>query len=147
MNDTLMQRLTHFFAKEEHDTLRGRPALDEEIKAAEEKLNVKFHDDYKNFIKRFGGAHAGMNVHAFSNGSSLGKETVVGLTLGARESYAGDERAVELNKSYVISLTGAGDPIIINPVGEVVALYHDSDEREVLAASLEELLQDIFVEW
>jgi hypothetical protein len=147
MNDTLMQRLAHFLAKEEHDTLRGRPALDGEIKAAEEKLNVKFHDDYKDFIKRFGGAYAGLDIHAFSNGSSLGKETVVELTLEFRESYAGDARAVELNKSYVIAITCTGDPIIINPVGEVVALYHDSDEREVLAASLEELLQDIFVEW
>jgi cell wall assembly regulator SMI1 len=142
-----MQRLTHFFAKDEHVTLRGRPALDEEIKAAEEKLNVRFHADYKDFIKRFGGAHAGVSIHAFSNGSSLGKETVVELTLGARESYAGDERAVELHKSYAISINGTGDPIIINPVGEVVVLYHDSDEREVLAASLEELLQESFVEW
>jgi hypothetical protein len=31
VNDTLVQRLMHFFAKEEHDTLRGKPALDEEI--------------------------------------------------------------------------------------------------------------------
>jgi hypothetical protein len=147
MNNELMHRLEHFLAKEEHDTLRGKPALDEEIDAAEEKLNVKLHSDYKDFIKRFGGAHAGMNIHAFSNGSSLGKETVIELTLDARESYAGDERATELNKSYVISISGTGDPIIINPVGEVVVLYHDSDEREVLAASFEELLQKSFVEW
>lgn len=147
MNDALMQRLTHFLAKEENDNLLGKPALDEEIKAAEEKLNVKFHRDYKDFIKCFGGAYAGLDIHAFSNGSCLGKETVVELTLEFRQSYAGDERAVELNKSYVISITGTGDPIIINPAGEVVALYHDSDEREVLAASLEALLQENFVEW
>jgi hypothetical protein len=147
MNDTLTQRLTRFFAKEAHDTLRGKPALDEEIKAAEDKLNVKFHTDYKDFIKRFGGAYAGMNIHAFSNGSSLGKETVVELTLDARKSYAGDERAGELNKSYVISMTGTGDPVIINPAGEVLVLYHDCDEREVLAASFEVLLQERFVEW
>ena len=67
--------------------------------------------------------------------------------ISARESYAGDERAVELNKSYVISLTGTGDPVIINPAGEIVVLYHDSDEREVLAASFEALLQKGFVEW
>lgn len=145
MDDALMQRLAHFLAK--HDTLRGNPALDEDIKVAEEKLNVKFHGDYKAFIKRFGGAYAGMPIHAFSNGSSLGKETVVELTLDSRASYAGDERAVELNSSYVISITGTGDPIFINPVGEVVVLYHDSDELEVLAASLEELLQGSFVEW
>ena len=147
MNDTLMQRLTHFLGKEEHDTLRGKPALDEEIKAAEDRLNVKFHAGYKDFIKRFWGAYAGMNIHAFSNGSSLGKETVVELTLDARESYAGDGRAAELNKSYVISLTGTGDPVIINPVGEIVVFYHDSDGREVLAASFEDLLQEGFVEW
>jgi hypothetical protein len=145
MNDALMQRLTHFLTK--HETLRGKPARDEEIKAAEEKLNVTLHADYKDFIKRFGGAYAGMNIHAFSNGSSLGKETLVELTLGARESYAGDQRAVELNKSYVISLTATGDSVIINPTGEVVVLYHDSDEREVLAASFEALLQKGFVEW
>ncbi|KQV97206.1 SMI1/KNR4 family protein [Rhizobacter sp. Root1221] len=145
MNDTLMRRLAHFLAK--HETLRGKPALEEEINAAEEKLNVKFHGNYKAFIKRFGGAYAGMPIHAFSNGTSIGKETVVELTLDFRASYAGDERAVELNSSYVISMTGAGDPIFINPAGEVVVAYHDSDEREVLAPSLEELLQESFVEW
>lgn len=145
MNDALIQRLALFLEK--HDTLRGKPARDEEIKAAEEKLNVTFHTGYKDFIKRFGGAYAGMSIHAFSNGSSLGKETLVELTLSARESYAGDERATELSKSYVISLTATGDPVIINPAGEVVVLYHDSDEREVLAASFEALLQQGFVEW
>ena len=147
MNDALIHRLEHFLAKEENSTLRGEPALDDEIRAAEEKLDVKFHGDYQDFIKRFGGAYAGMAIHAFINGSSIGKETVVELTLAAREGYAGDERAAELGKSYVISMTAAGDPVIINSAGEVVVLYHDSDEREVLAASFEKLLQDVFVEW
>src|SRR3954462_6602722 len=117
MNDALIHRLEHFLAKEETSPLRGEPALDDEIRAAEEKLDVKFHGDYQDFIKRFGGAYAGMAIHAFINGSSIGKETVVELTLAARESYAGDQRAAELNKSYVISMTGAGDPVIINPAG------------------------------
>lgn len=146
MNDALMHRLENFLTKEENSTLRGEPALEDEIRAAEEKLDVKFHGDYQDFIQRFGGAYAGLAIHAFTNGSSIGKETVVELTLAARESYAGDERATELNKSYVISMTGAGDPVIINPAGEVVVLYHDSDEREVLADSFEKLLQDAFVE-
>ncbi|MBH1963680.1 MAG: hypothetical protein I8H77_05065 [Comamonadaceae bacterium] len=40
--------------------------------------------------------------------------------------------------------TGSGAPIFINPVGEIVALNHDSD-RQVLAASFEELAQDFFL--
>ncbi|MGJ7488015.1 SMI1/KNR4 family protein [Variovorax sp. LT2P21] len=145
MDDTLMHRMQRFLAK--HETLRGKPALEEEIRDAERRLGLKLHNDYKDFISRFGGAYAGIAIHAFSNGSSIGKETVVELTLDAREGFAGDERAVELNGSYVFAMTATGDPIILNFSGEVVVLYHDSDGREVLAASFEKLLQEIFAEW
>lgn len=65
--------------KEQH-SLVGTPASQEEIVAAQQQPHVQFHADYVTFIEIFGGAYAGIAVHAFSNGSSIGNETVVDLT-------------------------------------------------------------------
>ncbi|GAF06080.1 hypothetical protein JCM16418_22 [Paenibacillus pini JCM 16418] len=95
----------------------------------------------------FGGAYAGLAVHAFSNGSSLGNETVVDLTLGFREQFKDLPFAEVLRTSYVISMNGSGDPIIINQAGKVIIYYHDSGETELLADSFEVLVEDNFYEW
>ncbi len=42
---------------------------EEEIKYAQQRLGVQFNKDYVQFMKMFGGAYAGLAVHAFSNGS------------------------------------------------------------------------------
>lgn len=80
-----MERLKTFLHREDNSTLVVFPASEEEIAKAQQQLNVNFHEDYVHFIRTFGGAYAGLAVHAFSNGSSLGNETVVDLTLGFRE--------------------------------------------------------------
>ncbi|GAA3407688.1 SMI1/KNR4 family protein [Paenibacillus hodogayensis] len=148
MNEELMERLKAFLFREDNSTLVGSPASQEEIIQAQERLNVRFHADYVHFIQTFGGAYAGVEVKGFSNGSSLGKETVVSLTLGFREQVEEGEPAEEiLRSSYVISIDGAGDPIMINPEGQVLMYYHDTGELETLADSFEALIEDCFSEW
>ncbi|WP_231744991.1 hypothetical protein [Lysinibacillus sp. F5] len=61
--------------KDQH-SLVGTPASQED----QQQPHVQFHADYVTFIEIFGGAYAGIAVHAFSNGSSIGNETVVDLT-------------------------------------------------------------------
>ena len=73
MEQKLIKRLQMFFDK--HPSLRGNPANVEQIADAELKLNVKIDEEYKEFIKLFGGAYAGLAIHAFENGESIGKET------------------------------------------------------------------------
>ncbi|RKN86246.1 SMI1/KNR4 family protein [Paenibacillus ginsengarvi] len=147
MNEALLERLKAFLHREDHKTLVGTPASQEEIVTAQQRLNVIFHEDYLRFIRTFGGAYAGLAIHAFSNGSSLGKETVVELTLEFREQFNEPPFEEVLRTGYVISMDGSGDPIIINPAGQVVICYHDTGEIKPLADSFEELIEDHFYEW
>lgn len=141
MNEELLQKIKEIANPDDDINLFGTPATDEEIQYAENELGIKFHDDYKCFIKNFGGAYAGIAIHAFRNSNMLGKETVIDLTKWARESFADDPRSSLINKSYVISDDGSGNPIMICEDGKVIIAYHDCDEYEDLAGSLSELLK------
>jgi len=142
----LIKKLDIFLSK--HDSLLGEPATKEQITEAEIKLGIKFPEDYVDFITKFGGSFGGIDIHAFKNGSLIGKETVVELTEWLRENYsAGDPREEEVMQSIAISDDGSGNPIIINQKGEVVIFYHDCDEREVLAPNLNQFIEDNFMEW
>jgi hypothetical protein len=146
MKDALMERLKTFLHRESNSTLVGIPASQEEIAEAQRQLNIQFHEDYVHFIGTFGGAFAGIAVHAFANGSS-GKETVVDLTLEFREQLKGLPYAEVVRTGYVISIDGSGDPIIIDREGKACICYHDTGEIKVLADSFEMLIEDNFYEW
>ncbi|NDV94593.1 SMI1/KNR4 family protein [Dysgonomonas sp. 521] len=141
MKKEIIKKLKDFFSSEDNQILAGKPATDEQIRNAEELLGVKFSEDYIEFIKLFGGAYAGLDIHAFENGKALGKETVIELTGNMRISHP------EVKDTYVISDDGAGNPIMINSKGEVEIFYHDSGEVETLAASLSEFIEENFEPW
>ncbi|MGI2297908.1 SMI1/KNR4 family protein [Paenibacillus sp. GXUN7292] len=147
MNDALMERLKAFLHREGNSSLVGSPASQEEIVNAQQQLNVSFHEDYVQFIRTFGGSYAGLAVHAFHNGSSLGNETIVDLTLGFREDCKELPVAEVLRTGYVISIDGSGDPIIIDQAGKVLIYHHDTGEIKGLADSFEALIEDCFYEW
>ena len=145
MNEQLMKRIENFLKK--HPELRGAPATSQEITKAEEELQILFDSSYKAFITRFGGSYTGMPIHAFSNASSLGNETVINLTLWCRQSFEGGEFSSEINKCLVFSDDGSGNPIAINDKGEVVIYYHDSGYKDVLSESFESFVGENFSEW
>lgn len=147
MKEALLERIQAFLGRKENSTLIGSPASPEEIAHAQELLTIRFHADYLHFIQAFGGAYAGLAVHAFSNGSSIGNETVVELTLEFREQCKDSPLAEILQTSYVISLDGSGDPIFINQAGEACICYHDTGEIKRLADSFEALIEEHFDEW
>ncbi|GGD60234.1 SMI1/KNR4 family protein [Paenibacillus nasutitermitis] len=147
MNEAIMERLKIFLLREDNRTLVGSPASQEEIADAQQRLGVRFHEDYVQFILTFGGAYAGLAVHAFTNGTSLGNETVVDLTLEFREQFKEVPGAEIIQTSYVISMDGSGDPIMINQAGEVYISYHDNGEIHRLADSFEALIEECFYEW
>ncbi|WP_231506409.1 SMI1/KNR4 family protein [Paenibacillus sp. UNC451MF] len=147
LKDELMERLYHFFGKEDNTSLVAVPANDEQIADAELRLHVTFHADYIQFIKAFGGGYAGLPVHAFSNGNVFGNETVVELTMEFRQQFMGSAAGKQLQDGYVISMNGCGDPIMLNSKEEVLICYHDSGEMDVVARSFAELIESNFYEW
>lgn len=145
MKQTLVDRLSSFFEK--NPTLKGKPATEEQITGAEKALGVKMDEDYKTFIRHFGGAYAGIAVHAFANGSSVGNETVEELTDRGRKLFNEADLFPEINDSIVIADDGSGNPIAIEPNGEVVLFDYDTEEKQILSASFEQFIEDNFSEW
>ena len=139
LKTSLIKRLEKFLKENE---MLGNPATSEQIAKAEKELNIKLPEEYVDFITRFGATYAGVDIYAFEE-----PENIVRLTLQAREAYKNDGRQEEAMRSVVISDDGAGNPILINGVGEVVVFYHDCDERELLASSLNQLIENNFEEW
>jgi hypothetical protein len=147
MNEDLIARLQQFLFREDNESLVGKPATDEEIAAAELELGVPLDKEYIQFIKRFGGAYAGLSIHAFTNGSSIGRETVTELTKSFRADFMGTPARDMLNRACVISIDGSGDPIFLDSKGRVFICYHDTGESKILANSLTELIEQNFYEW
>ncbi|EPY08598.1 SMI1 / KNR4 family protein [Paenibacillus alvei TS-15] len=156
MNKELLNKIENFLNREENCSLVGKPASIQEIKNAEKMLNVKFNDQYVQFIKLFGGAYGGLTISAFNNGDLIGKSTVVDLTLKFRMifkeeiydfngiEFEGESVEFLLKNSYVISDDGSGNPILMNERGEIFIFLHDSGEVELLYYSLEELLIETY---
>lgn len=141
MNAELTEKLQQLF--NEHSGLLGKPASDEQIHSAQQTLGITFHPDYVEFIKRFGGSFAGIDIHAFENGSLIGKQSVTELTVDFRHGHDTCELP-ELQGAFVISGDGSGNPILMNSQGQLYLYLHDEGEVELLAPSLEALLTSSF---
>ncbi len=133
-----MNLLIKYF--QDYPELKGIPASSEEIKHAENILGIKFHDDYIEFIKKFGGASVGLDIHAFNNSTLIGKETVIELTQGFQKLLELHEQP--MNKLYAISDDGSGNPILMDQQGHIFIYYHDSSEMEMLYESLDSLFKE-----
>ena len=142
MKQEIINKLNIFF--QENPTMLGKAATNEQIISAEKELNIIMDKDYK---QNFGGVYAGLVIHAFINGTSIGNETIIDLTNNARKLFNEANLFPEINKSLVISDDGSGNPIAIMPNGEMVLFDYDTEEKQVLSNSFEEFIEENFVEW
>lgn len=126
-----------------HNNLMGSPATDHQIESAELALSTRFHPQYIEFIKLFGGSYAGISIHAFNNGPLIGKATVTELTTRFRENY-NTQHLPQLDGAYVIADDGSGNPVLMNPAGQIFLYLHEEDELEPLYSSLDDLLKQTF---
>ena len=124
----------------------GTSVEQEIIENAEKQLNVKFDNDYKEFIGCFGGSYIGFPLYAFNNCKMLSDETIVDLTLNFRDAYLLENKFPIIQESYVISVDGNGDPLVITPDGKVVIYYHDNNEQKVLADSFYVFLKSMMID-
>lgn len=125
----------------ENDLFAGKSVDEETIKNAEKELNVNFDKDYVQFLSLFGGSYTGFSIYGFNNCEMLSEETVIDLTKDFRSNYLIDNRSELIQSSYVISVSGNGDPVFISPDNKVWIYYHDDDEIEELNKSFEELIE------
>ena len=138
MDQKLVERIKFFLA--ENELFAGQGTTAAQLAEAEACLGVRFEADYREFVALFGGSYVGVPIYGFNNCEMLSAETVVDLTSSFRRDYQVAGRWPALAHSFVISRTGSGDPVILDPQGRVKVCYHDNDEEQVIAESFQELL-------
>ncbi len=116
--------------------LVGSGVQDEEIAQASMALGVQFSEGYRTFLRKYGaGIVRSLPVYGLSSAVALGDLTVVTASQRFREDgWPGVERW------YVVSMDGAGNPIGVDPEGAVWISNHDGGGIVALAPSFEEFV-------
>jgi hypothetical protein len=137
MKQVIVDRLDELFADEPF--MKAGVADDAKVDAAQEALGVVFSDQYRQFLKRYGGALVGpLPVYGVARSEPMDENlwSVVGVTQHFREqSWPGVEHW------YVISMDHAGNPIGIDESGKVLIYDHDAGEMIELAEDFERYLE------
>ena len=112
----------------------GTVSLDELLKA-EKVLGVKFADDYKELVQKYGGAVVGpFPIYGLRHAGPMDDHlwSIVDVTMQYR-----NEGWPETQESYIVSSDHAGNPIAITKNGRVVSYDHDVGELVDIADSFE----------
>ena len=137
MKVEIVQRLEEYFAK--NSILRGNPASEAAISAAERQLGCKFAPEYAEFLRLFG---CGV----------VGPDPVFGIGADAVDAMGSEDDVVTQTKQfraqhwpgltdwYVISVDGRGNPIGVGPDGRVRLSDHDVGDVTVIAENFESFL-------
>jgi hypothetical protein len=111
---------------------------DEEIKKAERILELEFHPDYKKYLKRYGGGSPfALDIYGLHpTGIMTSNFSVITNT-----KFYRDQKWPNIQKWYIVSDDGRGNPIGIDPNGGVWLSDHDSGFEQVkIADTFEEFL-------
>lgn len=137
MRSDTRQRLAEIYEKLPSMYARERVS-DEEIDAAAERLGVPFSSDYREFISRYGGGHAGsLPVAGLRRWETAGNRewSVIELTEWHRAAHwPGTESWA------VFSGDGFGNPVGLDATGLVWLSDHNSRECVCLEAGFEDWL-------
>lgn len=136
MSPDTFARLDELF--ERTPVLRGGDASADEVDAAERSVGVQFDADYRAFVLRYGGAMVGsLPIFGLRRAEVMGDDAFEVTTVTARFRADGWEPTKDW---VVISMDLAGNPIGLNPAGEVWLADHDSGETRILARTFEQFV-------
>lgn len=124
----------------ELEGLYGGSCTIHEILDAQEKLKVKFHPDFIDFLLKYGGGIVGSYyVYGLKKISLMGSE--LWSVIQNTQFYKETQKWPGIGDWYIISEDGSGNPIGIDPEGKVWVSDHDNDfEKVKLANNFEEFL-------
>ena len=131
MKSETLSKLEFFFKN--FSVAMGKASSLAQIESSEESLKLKFVEDYKIFVQRFGGCVIGTKpVYGFENSEMLDEATVVDLTEEYRKTEGGNYTWL------IIGFDLAGNYIGIDEGGKIMMYDHDFGKMVILAESFEE---------
>lgn len=134
MEESLIIRIKEFLGDVDYTK---NISTDLEISEAEKELNIILNDEYKFFLKTFGGCYLGLDIFAINNSDDMEQVTFIDLTKSYRK-----QGYLDIDDKYVISFDGSGNPIYMNSKGEVFLFDHNNGEQNKIANSLNELISN-----
>lgn len=137
MTDETLTKLRSDFA--EHPVTAAEPVPEEEIDALEQAVGFKLPDDYRQFVREFGGGIVGaFSVYGLRAADAMGDDEASALEVTERFRNDG-WRGVE--KWLVVSSDHSGNPVGLDEQGVVWISDHDAGSIEKLADTFEGYLR------
>ncbi|APU09438.1 1,3-beta-glucan synthase regulator [Cellulophaga lytica] len=137
MQVNTFKKIEDFFEK--NPIAKGIRSTENEIKHAENELNIQFDKDYIFFQLKYGGSliKAG-EIYGFHNSELMEDTDIVELTKSYRQNENGFIDWLIIGTDY------SGNSIGINKDGNVLVYDHDFKELKILANSFEEYILKLF---
>lgn len=136
MKSSTLELLNEFFTKQ--PLLKGGAVSPEEIELAQIALGVRFSEDYREFLEKFGGGIVGpYPIFGLRRSEPMDEHlwSVVDVTKHFRgQSWPGSDGW------YVISMDHAGNPMGEEDSGRVLSYDHDAGEMVEIAPNFEAYL-------
>ncbi len=136
MKPSTWQKIETLFL--EFPMMKANSIHESEIQNAEKILGASFNEDYRKFIKKYGGAILGAHpIYGLKHASPMDRHlwSVVDVT----EKYRKDNW-YGIEDWYIISTDHSDNPIGINKHGEVYISDHDFGVVDKIAESFEEYI-------
>jgi SMI1/KNR4 family protein SUKH-1 len=138
MRNQTWQALEDIFS--EYPILKAEPVESPEVIAAEREIGIPLAEDYKEFIRRYGGAIVGpFPVYGLRRAEPMGDDE--SSFLEVTERFRKD-RWPGVEKWVIISTDFDGNPVGLDPEGKIWISDHDECAIQLLARSFEEYLRD-----
>lgn len=142
MRDQTWQALEDFFS--EYPVLKAEPVKSAEVTAAERKIGIPLPEDYKEFIRRYGGAIVGpFSIFGLRHAEPMGDDESSFLEVTRRfreDHWPGTDKWV------IISTDFDGNPVGLDAEGKVWISDHDVSAIQPLAPNFEAYLRKLCLE-
>jgi hypothetical protein len=137
MQDQTWQALDNLFSR--MPILKAETVESCEISDAEREVGIPLADDYKEFIRRYGGAIVGP-FRVFGLRKAVPMARYEGSFVEVTKTFR-LQRWPGVEKWAIISTDHAGNPIGLDRTGKIWISDHDAGAAQVIAANFEEYLR------
>ena len=122
-----------------HPVTVGEPVPEEEITALEQDAGFPLPDDYKEFVREFGGGIVGpFSIYGLRAADAMGDDEASAMDVTNQFRADGWE---EVENWLVFSSDHAGNPIGIDRNGKIWINNHDTGSIENIADNFEDYLR------